>query len=177
MVQAAQVCCGGVLQGSGRQRDGYLSVVVAYYCVGLPLGCVLGFHSMLGVRGMVLGLLCGKLCHCGAFAYLAMRTRWDEQVAHAAARVRGERTVKGSQPPPIAPMAAASEGERSAPEPEPESSAAAVAADDHAGTGTGTGTSTSPGGDGVPPLNQEAHIKAKGKAGGMRGVRRYAPLA
>jgi len=62
----------------------------AYYLIGLPLAGTLGFAAGLGARGMVLGMLCGKLCHAVAFVALAVRTDWQNQVRKAAARVRSE---------------------------------------------------------------------------------------
>ena len=46
-----QVCCGGVLQGRGRQRRGMPVVLLSYYGVALPAGCALGFSAGWGARG------------------------------------------------------------------------------------------------------------------------------
>ena len=91
VADACQCCCGGVLQGCGRQRDGLPLVLGSYYLFGLPLACFLGFMAGWGVRGMVSGMLCAKLCHAALYAVLVLRTDWARQVREAAERVRSER--------------------------------------------------------------------------------------
>jgi len=103
IADALQVCCGGVLQGCGLQRKGFPFVLAAYYLVGLPLGCALGFRADMGARGMVLGMLCGKLCHATAFVSLVLRTQWAVQLRDSAARVAGEQSLSsGTSAPPQA---------------------------------------------------------------------------
>ena len=58
-------------------------VLLCYYGVALPTGCALGFSAGWGARGMVVGMLGGKLLHAAAFAVL---------VAHQACPVRSVRT-------------------------------------------------------------------------------------
>jgi hypothetical protein len=91
VADACQCCCGGVLQGCGRQRDGLPLVLGSYYLFGLPLACFLSFKAGWGVRGMVSGMLCAKLCHAALYAVLVLRTDWARQVREAAERVRSER--------------------------------------------------------------------------------------
>ena len=91
VADASQVCCGGVLQGCGRQRQGMPVVLVAYYVVGLPAACALGFGAGWGVIGMVCGMLAGKLLHAACFLLLVRRTDWEAEVRNAAKSVRGER--------------------------------------------------------------------------------------
>ena len=102
IADASQVCCGGVLQGCGRQRDGFPLVMASYYLVGLPLACALSFGGHLGVRGMVIGMLTGKLCHALAFGVLVMRMDWPKQVRDAAERVRSERSAIDTAAEPAA---------------------------------------------------------------------------
>ena len=45
MMGISQVCCGGVLQGCGRQRRGMPVVLLCYYGVALPTGCALVFSA------------------------------------------------------------------------------------------------------------------------------------
>ena len=97
LADACQVCCGGVLQGCGRQRDGFPLVMASYYLVGLPLAVTLGFRAEMGAQGMVLGMLIGKFCHCGAFGLLVLRTNWAAQVRAATARVHAEATTKSAE--------------------------------------------------------------------------------
>lgn len=97
---AVQYCCGGVLQGCGRQRKAFPLVLASYYLVGLPLSFLLGFHQGWGVQGMVLGMLVGKLSHALAFSLLTLSTDWPREVEKAALRVGGEREAAAAASPP-----------------------------------------------------------------------------
>ena len=87
MMGISQVCCGGVLQGCGRQRRGMPVVLLCYYGVALPTGCALGFSAGWGARGMVAGMLGGKLLHAAAFAVLVATTDWENERRRAARSV------------------------------------------------------------------------------------------
>lgn len=87
--RVSQVCCGGVLQGCGRQRRGIPVVPVCFYGVALPTGCALGFFAGWGARGMVVGMLGGKLLHAAAFAVLVATTDWENERRRATRRVGG----------------------------------------------------------------------------------------
>ena len=90
-----------MLQGCGRQRQGAPFVIVSYYLVGLPLASALGFGAKLGVQGMVLGMLVGKLCHALSFGCLVWTTDWESEVHKAAERLAGESAhhAAGALPP------------------------------------------------------------------------------
>ena len=99
IADAVQYCCNGVMQGCGTQKKAYPWVLAAYYLVGLPLSFVLGglshrsfgFGARWGPRGMVGGMVVGKLFHATAFSVLTWRTCWDAEVQKASLRVSAER--------------------------------------------------------------------------------------
>lgn len=78
----------GVLQAAGMQRIGAPCVVIAYFCVGLPIGASLAFRAGLGVFGLVCGALAAKLVHFVLFSVAVWRVDWEEQamLAHEGAR-------------------------------------------------------------------------------------------
>ena len=61
-------------------------VLLSYYGVALPAGCALGFSAGWGARGMVAGMLGGKLLHATAFAVLVATTDWEAERRRAARR-------------------------------------------------------------------------------------------
>ena len=62
-------------------------VLLCYYGVALPTGCALGFSAGWGARGMVAGMLGGKLLHATAFAVLVTTTDWEAERRRAARSV------------------------------------------------------------------------------------------
>ena len=68
-------------------------VLLSYYGVALPAGCALGFSAGWGARGMVAGMLGGKLLHATAFAVLVATTDWEAERRRAARRVADEAEV------------------------------------------------------------------------------------
>ena len=62
-------------------------VLLCYYGVALPTGCALGFSAGWGARGMVAGMLGGKLLHAAAFAVLVATTDWQAERRRAARSV------------------------------------------------------------------------------------------
>lgn len=54
MYACSQCVCIGIFIGSGVQKIVALSNLVAYYCIGLPVGIALMFAAKLGILGNVL---------------------------------------------------------------------------------------------------------------------------
>ena len=52
---------GGILTGAGKQRSGAVGAIVAYFVVGVPVSYVCGYRLELGVVGLVIGRLAGKV--------------------------------------------------------------------------------------------------------------------
>jgi MATE family multidrug resistance protein len=61
-----QITATGALRGAGNTHASFLTQLVCYWFVGMPLGILLGFHEKLGAVGLWLGLLIALTC--GAFA-------------------------------------------------------------------------------------------------------------
>ena len=109
IADASQICCSGVLQGCGRQREGAPWVIVAYYLIGLPTACVLAFSAKQGAAGMVSGMLIGKCSHALAFGWLTARTDWEVAAANAARRVKEEAAAAAAGATPSGEMSKAEE--------------------------------------------------------------------
>ena len=73
----------GIVQGSGRQSSGALVVIISYFVFGLPVSWILGSTMGLGVTGLVIGRVVGKVIHLMLYGTLCYRTDWDEQAEHA----------------------------------------------------------------------------------------------
>ena len=83
---AAAGCCRAAA-GSGEAYRWCLCASTAWLC---PLtGCALGFFAGWGARGMVVGMLGGKLLHAAAFAVLVATTDWENERRRATRRVGG----------------------------------------------------------------------------------------
>ncbi|WP_028580812.1 MATE family efflux transporter [Desulfogranum japonicum] len=63
---ALQVNCAGALRGCKDTKIPMLLTILAYWCVGLPVGCSLGLNGFgiftPGPEGFWVGLICGLLC-------------------------------------------------------------------------------------------------------------------
>jgi len=61
-----------------------------YYCVGLPVGYLLGFHSPLAVYGLACGVTLGTWVHACLYGWLVSKIDWSKQSRIAVARSRGD---------------------------------------------------------------------------------------
>ena len=77
----------GIVIGSRRQRRAALFVVIAHYGVGIPTAYICGFTLKLGITGLVLGRIAGKVCQLFLYCALVIRTDWEEQVQRASVLV------------------------------------------------------------------------------------------
>lgn len=82
--------CGGLLEGSGRQKQGGWMNSIAYYLIGLPLALILTFKFNFGLIGLWSGMLVGQLLIAGIVCWLILRTDWDRQVKKARFMCVGE---------------------------------------------------------------------------------------
>jgi len=123
-------------------------VLLCYYGVALPTGCALGFSAGWGARGMVAGMLGGKLLHAAAFAVLVATTDWEAERRRAARSVadgaEGATTVSRDRE--------AAAGMVAAPGEEGEGGAACELAEQlagasHGGAGAGAGAGADTGAD------------------------------
>ncbi|KAJ6306683.1 hypothetical protein OIU78_021906 [Salix suchowensis] len=78
----------GVAIGSGWQSTVAYVNLTTYYVIGLPIGCVLGFKTSLGVAGIWWGMVAGALLQTVTLIILTARTNWDHEVQKAAERLK-----------------------------------------------------------------------------------------
>ncbi|KAI4308148.1 hypothetical protein L6164_031252 [Bauhinia variegata] len=78
----------GVAIGSGWQGVVAYVNLICYYVIGIPIGCVLGFKTSLGVAGIWWGMVIGVLIQTITLVILTARTNWNAEVEKAIARVR-----------------------------------------------------------------------------------------
>lgn len=73
----------GVAIGSGWQAIVAYVNLTTYYIIGLPIGCVLGFKTSLGVAGIWWGMILGVSLQTLTLIILTVRTNWDKEVDKA----------------------------------------------------------------------------------------------
>ncbi|KAI4330778.1 hypothetical protein MLD38_029031 [Melastoma candidum] len=78
----------GVAIGSGWQAVVAYVNLATYYIIGLPIGCVLGFKTSLGVAGIWWGMIIGVLLQTVTLIVLTARTNWTAEVANAVDRLK-----------------------------------------------------------------------------------------
>ncbi|XP_045829571.1 protein DETOXIFICATION 41 [Trifolium pratense] len=88
LLNGIQPILSGVAIGSGWQALVAYVNLVCYYVIGLPVGCVLGFKTSLGVAGIWWGLILGVLIQTVTLIILTARTNWEAEVENAVVRVK-----------------------------------------------------------------------------------------
>ncbi|KAJ8446770.1 hypothetical protein Cgig2_000781 [Carnegiea gigantea] len=85
----------GVAIGSGWQAVVAYVNLAAYYIIGLPIGCVLGFKTSLGVAGIWWGMIVGVSIQTATLIIITVRTNWNIEVQKAIERLKsaGEETT------------------------------------------------------------------------------------
>ncbi|KAK9155102.1 hypothetical protein Sjap_002582 [Stephania japonica] len=78
----------GVAIGCGWQALVAYINLTAYYIIGLPIGCALGFKTSLGVAGIWSGMLIGIFLQTIVLVVLTARTKWNREVEKAAVRLK-----------------------------------------------------------------------------------------
>ncbi|XVE83639.1 hypothetical protein DITRI_Ditri16bG0102800 [Diplodiscus trichospermus] len=78
----------GVAIGSGWQHIVAYVNLATYYVIGLPIGCLLGFKTSLGVAGIWWGMIIGVLLQTATLIVLTARTNWNVEVEKAADRLK-----------------------------------------------------------------------------------------
>ena len=69
-----QITATGALRGAGNTHAPFITQLIAYWFVGMPLGILLGFHEKLGATGLWLGLLIALTCGAFAMCFFWRRT-------------------------------------------------------------------------------------------------------
>ncbi|XP_043702004.1 protein DETOXIFICATION 41-like [Telopea speciosissima] len=78
----------GVAIGSGWQALVAYVNISTYYIIGLPIGCVLGFKTSLGVAGIWWGMIFGVFLQTVTLIILTARTNWNKEVEKATERLK-----------------------------------------------------------------------------------------
>ncbi|RWR88783.1 protein DETOXIFICATION 41-like protein [Cinnamomum micranthum f. kanehirae] len=78
----------GVAIGSGWQALVAYVNLTTYYIIGLPIGCVLGFKTSLGVAGIWWGMILGVALQTVTLIILTLRTNWNKEVDKAMDRLK-----------------------------------------------------------------------------------------
>ncbi|EPQ31838.1 uncharacterized protein PFL1_00037 [Pseudozyma flocculosa PF-1] len=98
--QVADGVCGiagGVLRGTGRQAQGALINMTAYYLVGIPIGLVLTFSKLhMGLEGLWWGLTIALLYGSVGIFWLILRTDWDHEVRKVQMRMNLDDPAHGA---------------------------------------------------------------------------------
>lgn len=66
----------GVARGCGWQHLAVYANLATFYCIGMPVACVLGFKLNLYVKGLWIGLISGLFCQAGTLLLITIRTNW-----------------------------------------------------------------------------------------------------
>jgi multidrug resistance protein, MATE family len=69
-----QITATGALRGAGNTHAPFITQLIAYWVIGMPLGILLGFHEKLGAAGLWWGLLIALTCGAFAMCYFWRRT-------------------------------------------------------------------------------------------------------
>ncbi|XP_007048894.2 PREDICTED: protein DETOXIFICATION 41 [Theobroma cacao] len=86
-LNGVQPILSGVAIGSGWQHIVAYVNLTTYYIIGLPIGCILGFKTSLGVAGIWWGMIIGVLLQTSTLIILTARTNWNTEVEKAADRL------------------------------------------------------------------------------------------
>ncbi|XP_073005472.1 protein DETOXIFICATION 41 [Typha latifolia] len=87
-LNGVQPILSGVAIGSGWQVIVAYVNVGAYYLIGLPIGCVLGFKTGLAAAGIWWGLIIGVFIQTVILIIITARTNWDTEVDKAVHRLK-----------------------------------------------------------------------------------------
>ncbi|XP_077221181.1 protein DETOXIFICATION 41-like [Tasmannia lanceolata] len=78
----------GVAIGCGWQALVAYVNLSTYYIIGLPIGCVLGFKTSLGVAGIWWGMIFGVFLQTVTLIVLTVRANWNQEVDNAVDRLK-----------------------------------------------------------------------------------------
>ncbi|CAM8951860.1 unnamed protein product [Rhodiola kirilowii] len=70
------VVISGVTQGCGWQKMAVCINLAAFYFIGVPTSCLLGFTFKLQVKGLWMGLITGLICQTSALLLLTKYAKW-----------------------------------------------------------------------------------------------------
>ncbi|KAM2155337.1 hypothetical protein ACFX1Q_047055 [Malus domestica] len=96
-MDSVQAVLSGVARGSGWQHIGAYVNLGAFYLVGLPVGCALGFALGLRGKGLWIGIVAGSAVQSALLALITSFTNWTKQAKRARERVFAERLSEDSE--------------------------------------------------------------------------------
>ncbi|XP_027351746.1 protein DETOXIFICATION 3-like [Abrus precatorius] len=76
----------GIVRGSGWQKIGAITNLVAYYAVGIPVAFLFGFGLRFNDKGLWIGILTGSTLQTIILALLTTFTNWEKQASLAIER-------------------------------------------------------------------------------------------
>jgi len=79
----------GIFRGSGRQTLGAKLNFVAYYLLGIPLGCVFAFGMDVGIKGLWMGITIGLFVVAIGGIAMISKSDWALLARQAEARTKG----------------------------------------------------------------------------------------
>jgi len=87
VLDGIQPVLSGVAVGCGWQAFVAYVNIACYYGIGIPLGCVLGFHFDLGAMGIWGGMIGGLFAQTLILIWITLRTDWNKEVEQARMRL------------------------------------------------------------------------------------------
>ncbi|KAL2329533.1 hypothetical protein Fmac_017114 [Flemingia macrophylla] len=82
-----QAVLSGVARGSGWQHLGAYVNLGAFYLVGIPVGCVLGFVAHFRAKGLWIGIVAGSIVQSIFLSLITALTNWNKQAKMARERI------------------------------------------------------------------------------------------
>ncbi|BHF62771.1 hypothetical protein SprV_0200575700 [Sparganum proliferum] len=88
---------GGVLRGAGMQRIGAVTVLLAFYLIGGPVGIGLLMATSLRVLGLWIGFLIGIVVCTLTYVVFCLRINWQDEVELALRRTKSSERDTGDE--------------------------------------------------------------------------------
>lgn len=82
LLDSFQGVLSGVARGCGWQHLAAYANLATFYCVGMPIACLLAFKFKLHAKGLWIGLICGLFCQAGTLSVVSLRTKWNKLQLH-----------------------------------------------------------------------------------------------
>ncbi|PRQ21325.1 hypothetical protein RchiOBHm_Chr7g0237951 [Rosa chinensis] len=83
LLSCIQPVLSGVAIGSGRQAIVAIVNIGSYYLVGMPVGVVLGWLLVFGIKGMWAGMICGIVVQTLILIIITIRCDWAKEAERA----------------------------------------------------------------------------------------------
>ncbi|XP_040192721.1 multidrug and toxin extrusion protein 2-like [Rana temporaria] len=97
LCDGTNVCCNGILRGTGKQKIGAITNIFGYYLIGIPVGISLMFPAKLGVIGLWIGIFCPVLLQNFIYISYILSINWQQACEEAKIRA-GVKPLKVMDP-------------------------------------------------------------------------------